>query len=310
MMRGTLLYLSGNKGLRHTAENLSLAQRAAQRFVAGTTPQQAITAVGELNQQGMLATLDHLGESVEDEAGARQATQAYLDLLDLIEAAGLKSNVSLKLTQFGIDVADDLAYDLVRAVTERARLYGNFVRIDMENHPYTTRTLDIYRRLRDDGLDNVGVVIQAYLYRSQDDIRALIPLGARVRLCKGAYLEPSDVAFAEKADVDANFVALAKLLLSPEARAAGVYPAFATHDVNMIDAVADYAAQERLASDAYEFQMLYGIRRDLQRELVQENYRVRVYVPYGTEWYPYFMRRLAERPANVAFILRNIVADR
>lgn len=310
MMRGALLYLSGNRGLRHTAESLALAQRAAQRFVAGTTAQQAITAVRELNQQGMLATLDHLGESVEDEAGARQACQAYLDLLDLINTSGLKSNVSLKLTQFGMDLGDDLAFGMVKSVAERARDYGNFVRIDMENHPYTTRTLDIYRRLRAEGLDNVGVVIQSYLYRSQDDVRALIPMGARIRLCKGAYLEPPEVAFAEKADVDANYIALAKLMLSADALAAGMYSAFATHDVNMIDAIVEYAGRQKIPRDAYEFQMLYGIRRDLQRELLQDGYKVRIYVPYGTEWYPYFMRRLAERPANVAFILRSVLADR
>lgn len=310
MMRGAFLYLSGNKGLRHVAENFGLAQRAARRFVAGTTPHQAVTAVRELNQQDLLATLDHLGESVTDEEGARAAARAYLDMFDLIDQAGIQSNVSLKLTQFGIDLGDELAFELVHAVVERARQSGNFVRIDMEDHPYTTRTLDIYRQLRSAGLDNVGVVIQSYLYRSQDDIRDLIPLGARVRLCKGAYLEPPDVAFPEKADVDANFIALAKLLLSPEARAAGVYPAFATHDVNMIDTVVEYAGAQKVAHDAYEFQLLYGVRRDLQRELVQDGYKVRVYVPYGTEWYPYVMRRMAERPANVAFVLRNVIADR
>ena len=203
-----------------------------------------------------------------------------------------------------------MAFELTRNVVERSRTYGNFVRIDMENHPYTDRTLAIYTRLREAGLDNVGVVIQSYLYRSQDDIRQLVRVGARVRLCKGAYLEPANVAFPRKADVDANFIALTKLLLSPEARSAGVYPAFATHDVNMIQAAQQYAADQKIPADGYEFQMLYGVRRDLQRQLIQAGYRVRLYVPFGREWYPYFMRRLAERPANVMFILKNIIADR
>lgn len=309
MMRGALLYLSNNKPIRHTAENFSLAQRAAGRFVAGTTADEAVRAVRVLNQQGLLATLDHLGESVDDADHARRACDAYLDILDRIQLAELKSNVSLKLTQFGIDLGDDLAYGLVEKVVARARQSGNFVRIDMENHPYTDRTLALYRGLRQAGYDNVGVVIQSYLYRSQDDIQSLIPLGARVRLCKGAYLEPPEVAFREKADVDANYIALAKLLLSAEARAAGVYPAIATHDPKMIQAVQTYVTEQGIGPDKYEFQMLYGVRRDLQRTLAQAGHRVRVYVPYGREWYPYFMRRLAERPANVMFVLRNLLKD-
>ena len=310
MLRGPLLYLSNNRPIRHTAENFSLAQRAARRFVAGATSDEAVATVRNLNAQGLLTTLDHLGESVTEEGHARHMEQAYLDILGRIATAQIKSNVSLKLTQFGIDVSESLAYELVRSVVQRAALTGNFVRIDMENHPYTDRTLDIYRRLRAEGLDNVGVVIQSYLYRSQDDILSLIPLGARVRLCKGAYLEPPEVAFPAKMDVDANYVALAKLLLGPEAAATGVYPAFATHDVKMIDAVKACAEAQGIARDKFEFQMLYGVRRDLQRDLAGQGYTVRIYVPYGTEWYPYFMRRLAERPANVVFILRNVIADR
>ncbi|MFN8485538.1 MAG: proline dehydrogenase family protein [Anaerolineae bacterium] len=310
MMRGTFLYLSNNRALRASAENIGLAQRAAGRFVAGTKISDAILAVRQLNQQGMLATLDHLGEGVESEVDAYNAAQEYLQLVDSIQAAGLRSNVSLKLTHFGIDLNDDLAYKLVRSVVERADAYGNFVRMDMENYPYVDRTLNLYRRLRADGLDNVGVVIQSYLYRSQDDIRSLVEMGARVRLCKGAYLELPEVAFPRKADVDANYIGLAKMLLAPDALAKGVYPAFATHDPAMIQAIRGYVAENRIGPERYEFQMLYGVRRDLQRELVQQGYRVRIYVPFGREWYPYFMRRLAERPANVMFILRNVVADR
>ena len=310
MLRGTLLYLSNNRPLRASAENIGLAQRAARRFVAGTTTSDAILVVRRLNQQGMLATLDHLGEGVESYEDAHKAAEEYLKLVDSIEAAGLRSNVSLKLTHFGIDLGEDLAYKLVRSVVERAGAYGNFVRMDMENFPYVDRTLDLYRKLRGDGLDNVGVVIQAYLYRSQDDIRSLVEMGARVRLCKGAYLEPAEVAFPRKADVDANYIGLAKMLLAPDALAKGVYPAFATHDPSMIQAVKSYAANQKIGPERYEFQMLYGVRRDLQRELVQQGYRVRIYVPFGREWYPYFMRRLAERPANVMFILRNVIADR
>ncbi|MFN8474454.1 MAG: proline dehydrogenase family protein [Anaerolineae bacterium] len=310
MMRGTLLYLSNNRALRASAENVGVAQRAAGRFVAGTTIDDAVTTVRQLNQQNMLATLDHLGEGVESELDARNAAQEYVRLVDSIQQAGLRSNVSLKLTHFGIDLSDDLAFELVRSVVQRAGMYGNFVRMDMENHPYVDRTLNLYRRLRASGLDNVGVVIQSYLYRSQDDIRDLVELGARVRLCKGAYLEPPDVAFPRKADVDANYIGLAKMLLAPGALAKGVYPAFATHDPAMIEAVKAYTGENKISPGLYEFQMLYGVRRDLQRELVQQGYRVRIYVPFGREWYPYFMRRLAERPANVMFILRNVVADR
>lgn len=309
MVRGALLYLSNNRQLRHTAENFSLAQRAAGRFVAGTTEDDAVRVVRALNAQGLLATLDHLGESVATEQQARQAAQAYLALVDRIQQSGIQSNVSLKLTHFGIDLGDELAYELTRSVVERARSYANFVRIDMENHPYTDRTLAIYLRLREAGFTNVGVVIQSYLYRSQDDIRRLAPLGLNVRLCKGAYLEPPEIAFPKKDDVDANYIALAKLLLGPEARAQGVYPAFATHDSRMIEIIQLYAAAQRIAKEHYEFQMLYGVRRDLQRALVKAGHTVRVYVPYGREWYPYFMRRLAERPANVMFVLKNLLKD-
>jgi len=305
MLRGTLLYLSNNRQIRYTAENFNLAQRMSSRFVAGTTMDDAVRVVRDLNKQGSLATLDHLGESVETEQDARRAAQDYLDLLDRGQQTGIQSNVSLKLTHFGINIRDELAYELVASVVDHARQYGNFVRIDMENHPYTDRTLAIYRRLREAGYANTGVVIQSYLYRSQNDIRNLMPLGLNVRLCKGAYLEPEDVAFPQKKDVDANYVALAKLLLSPEARAQGVYPAGATHDSRMIEIVQLFAAAQKLPKDSYEFQMLYGVRRDLQRELVKAGHKVRVYVPYGREWYPYFMRRLAERPANLWFFLSN-----
>lgn len=309
MLRDTFLYLSHNQQVRDTLMRLPFAETAASRFVAGEEPEDAIRVVRELNANRILASLDHLGENVTRPDQARAAAADYLGILDRIAASGIQSHVSVKLTQLGLDIDWDLALADMRAILDKARQVGTFVRIDMEGSDYTQRTLDLYRELRALGYDNVGVVIQAYLYRSQKDVADLIALGANVRLCKGAYKEPPEIAFPRKRDVDDNFIALARMLFSPEARARGVYAAMATHDVKIIDWVKRYTAEQGIGRDQFEFQMLYGIRRDLQRALALEGYRIRVYVPYGKEWYPYFMRRLAERPANVIFIIKSLLKE-
>lgn len=304
-MRTIFLWLSHSKFLRSLTRKLSFARRAAMRFVAGETIDDAIRAIRELNAQGITTTLDHLGENVETEADAKRSADDYLNVLEAIGKSDVKSHVSIKLTALGLDLGDDFCRENVARVIAKAQAIGSFVRIDMEGTEYTDRTLAIYRSLRQD-FDNVGIVIQAYLYRSEKDIEMLCNAGGRVRLCKGAYKEPADKAFPKKADTDANYVRLMKMLLSAEARATGTRGAIATHDPKMIDATKQFAKEEQVANDEFEFQMLYGIRRELQRQLAGEGYAMRVYVPYGTEWYPYFMRRLAERPANVWFVLSNM----
>jgi proline dehydrogenase len=256
-----------------------------------------------LNAQGIAATLDHLGEKVETQDDARRATDDYLKVLDAIGTSGVQSHVSVKLTALGLDLGDDCCRENVARILAKAKAIGAFVRIDMESAEYTDRTLAIYRCLHKE-FDNVGIVIQSYLYRSEADIVALCQAGAKVRLCKGAYKEP-DKAFPKKADVDASYVRLMKMLLSAEARAKGARGAIATHDPRMIEATCQYAEEQMVPRDEFEFQMLHGIRRDLQHELAADGYAMRVYVPYGTEWYPYFMRRLAERPANLWFVMSN-----
>lgn len=287
---------------------LPFATRMAKRFVAGETLDDAISAVRVLNAKGLLATLDHLGENVHSEADAERAAQAYLDLLDKIAATGVNSNVSLKLTQLGLDVGEDVCIKNMRRILERARNNNNFVRIDMEGSPYTERTLKVFRTLREDyEFKNVGIVIQAYLYRSEQDVRELASEGANIRLCKGAYNEPAEVAFPVKADVDANYVKLMQIYLDEKSRAKGAYIGVATHDDNMINATKAFATAHNIGKDQFEFQMLYGIRPQMQEQLAAEGHKMRVYVPYGTEWYPYFMRRLAERPANVWFMAKNLL---
>jgi len=303
-MRALFLWMSRSIRLRRLITRIGFARRAALRFVAGETIDDAIAAIRTLNANGILATVDHLGENVETEADAHRAAQSYVDVLDRIGKEGVRSSASLKLTQFGLDIGDELCRENVAGVLRKAKAVGTRVRIDMESSDYTDRTLAVFRSLRRE-FDNVGIVIQSYLYRSKDDIAALCQEGASVRLCKGAYNEPPDKAFPKKADVDANYVALTRKLLSDEARARG-YAAIATHDPKMIDAAKAYVAEHTVPREQFEFQMLYGIRRDLQQQLAKEGYTMRVYVPYGAEWYPYFMRRLAERPANVWFILRNL----
>jgi proline dehydrogenase len=307
-LRHVLIYLSHARWARQLVSNWPVSWRVASRFVAGSDRDAAVAVTRDMNAAGLLITLDYLGESCTSEGEALQARAEILRLLDDIHDRQLDANVSVKPSQLGLKIDTNLAFENLCALVSRANEVGNFIRIDMEDSPTTDATLELYRRLRhQEKLSNVGVVIQSYLYRSEEDIERLIEDGARVRLCKGAYAEPAEVAFPNKADVDANYLNLSRLLLSPAARAKGVYPAFATHDPNMIDDIKHYTQVNHIPRDAFEFQMLYGIRRDLQEALVNEGYRVRVYVPYGTAWYPYFVRRLAERPANLWFFISNLV---
>jgi proline dehydrogenase len=279
------------------------------RFVAGETLDEAIDAVRALNRQGMIATLDHLGENVATRNEAVGAADEYLIALDALDESGVNSNVSLKLTQMGLDLGDDFCFDNVRRVVGRAAELGNFVRVDMEGSEYTERTIAIYRRLRSE-YANVGLVVQAYLHRTQSDVESLIADGmGHFRLCKGAYDEPATIAFRERPRVTQAMQELIRACFSEEARAKGAYAAIASHDEDAINFARAYAYQHGLAPSQVEFQMLYGIRRELQAALVKQGYKVRVYVPYGTHWYPYFMRRLAERPANLVFFLRALVGD-
>jgi proline dehydrogenase len=286
----------------------------ARRFVAGETLAEAIAVVLDLNDQGMLATLDHLGENVTKEAEAIAAADEYLLALEALQIAGARSNVSVKLTQMGLDLGEDFCFANVMRVIRKAAELDNFVRIDMEGSPYTERTLAIYRRVRRQ-FDNCGIVIQAYLHRSRSDVAALIAEGiGHFRLCKGAYDEPADIAYRERSRVTRELNELTRACLESAGRAeaaasAGAYAAVASHDEAVIDFTRVTAAQYGVPSTAYEFQMLYGIRRELQAGLARSGYRMRVYVPYGTHWYPYFMRRLAERPANLLFFMRALVGD-
>jgi proline dehydrogenase len=275
----------------------------ARRFIAGETIAEAMAAARTVESRGFLHTLDYLGESVTSLAAADEATREYLRIIDAVVAAGVGRNLSLKLTQLGLDVDRASAVDNLRKIFDRAD--GFFVRIDMESSAYTDVTLDIFETLWHHGYRQMGVVLQSELHRSEQDARRVIALGARVRLVKGAYREPKSIAYQKKADVDAAYVRLLKLLLD-----AGHYPAIATHDPAMIAIAKQYAADRGIGSDRFEFQMLYGIRRDLQAALLAEGYRVRVYIPFGREWFPYFMRRLGERPANVGFVLRGIFSER
>jgi proline dehydrogenase len=294
------LFLSRQRHLRRWMETSAVGRRLASRFVAGETLEQALAAGRNVNREGIAITLDHLGESVTSLDEAAQATDVYLRTLEALKEAGIQGNVSLKLTQFGIDLAERECEANVERLVRRAAELGEFVRVDMESSEYVTRTLDLVTRLHAQ-YGSVGAVIQAYLYRSRQDVETLCERGIRVRLCKGAYREPATVAFPRKGDVDRNYVELMQVLLRR-----GAYPAIATHDERIIDQTRAFAAANRIAPAAFEFQMLYGIRRDLQRRLADAGYRVRVYVPFGVAWYPYFMRRLAERPANVLFLARHL----
>jgi proline dehydrogenase len=306
LMPTFFLTLSRSERLQQMALGLGPARSLARRFTAGDTLEEAIAAVQELNRQGLLATLDHLGESVTSETEARDATAAIVDLLEAIEASGIQSGISVKLTQLGLEVSPALAAENLQRIVARASEAWRFVRIDMENAEYVQQTLDLFEALWAQ-YRNVGVVIQSYLRRSAGDVTRLVRLGASVRLVKGAYDESPDVAFADKVEIDASFNRLMEQLFSDEAQANGVFPAIATHDADLIDRTKAYADRRSVARDSFEFQMLRGVRSRLQHQLVAEGYRVRAYVPYGEQWYPYLLRRLAERPANAYLLLRNLI---
>ena len=304
-MRQGLLWLSERQGVFNFVRRNGLARRFASRFVAGESIDQGVEAARELSRRGITASLDLLGESVSAEAEAVTARDQYLRMLDRMAASGAEVNVSVKLTQMGLDIAEDLCLANMTAILERAAALHGFVRLDMESSAYTQRTLDFFRtRLFDRFGAHCGVVIQSMLRRSEQDVEDMIALKARVRLCKGAYLEPPTIAFPDKADVDGSYVRLMERLL-----AAGNYPGLATHDEAIIAHARDFVRRKGIGTDRFEFQMLYGVRRDLQESLRQAGFRLRVYIPFGTQWYPYLMRRLAERPANIAFFLGNIVRE-
>jgi proline dehydrogenase len=315
MLRSLLIYLSKAAWARSLVTRWKFAWRAASRFVAGEKLEDAIRAIQALNARGINATLDHLGEHTTTPDESRLAVAAILKAIDAIQESGVRANVSIKLTQIGLQLGEELCAENLRTILEYAKTKGNFVRVDMEDSPWVDLTLGLYRRMMDCCMKNTGVVIQSYLYRSEQDVRGLTSQGGRIRLCKGAYKEPVDVAYPKKPDVDANYDRLAQIMmdaslssgatpLSPDGRTPPP-PVFATHDPKRITFAKSYAQKIGLPKDAVEFQMLYGIRRDLQEQTAQEGYPVRVYVPYGTEWYPYYVRRLAERPANVWFFISN-----
>ena len=302
-LRDSMLWLAGNRRIERAVLSAGISRSMARRFVAGETIEEALQTARRINQRGASVTLDYLGENVHEEAEAAAVVRTYVELLRSIAARQLDCNVSIKLTALGLDIGRDVCMGNLRQVLDTARESDNFVRLDMEGSQYTAATLEIFEQLFDkEGYRNVGIVLQSYLRRSAADTRRAIQIGARVRLCKGAYKEPPDIAYPEKADVDRNYVALARELLQR-----GNYPGLATHDERIIKWVTRFARQEGIATDRYEFQMLYGIRRDLQRRIVDEGYRLRLYVPFGNAWYPYLMRRMAERPANLLFVLRSLV---
>jgi proline dehydrogenase len=299
--KAVLLRLSTSEGLKNFLTRFKSFNNVTRRFVAGEELSAAVESARQLNEKKISASFDHLGEAISSEKETRDEVREYLRVLDAIDDNALDSNVSVKLTQLGLDIDSRLCFENARAIVEAAARRKNFVRIDMEDSARTDATLDLFKRLRSE-FENVGIVIQSYLYRSEKDIEDLLRMGARVRLCKGAYREPSSVAFPKKKDVDANYIHLMRMLLE-----SGLYHGIATHDENMIEATKRFATEQDIAPRQFEFQMLYGVRRDLQEKLIREGWRVRVYVPYGLSWYPYFMRRLAERPANVWFVMKNMI---
>jgi len=306
MLRTFFVRLSENRPLRNFAERSKIGRRVSGRFVAGTEIADAVRVTQAVNRAGMSVSIDNLGENVTNPDEARESARLYQQILDAIAAQQLDANISLKLTHMGLDIDEAMARDLVSGLVARSAAMSppGFVRVDMEGSPYTQRTLDFVHELhRMPGNGNsVGAVIQAYLKRSESDVEQLLAERIRIRLCKGAYKEPASIAFENKADVDANYVKLMKVLMK-----SGVYHGLATHDYAIIREAQAFATREKIARESFEFQMLYGIRRDLQRRLVRDGWRMRVYIPFGTEWYPYFMRRLGERPANVFFIARNML---
>lgn len=302
-MRTALIYLSEHEGLKDFATRFGFFKRLTTRFVAGENIEETVAAIRQINADGCTASFDHLNESVTSAEETREEVREYLRILKVIDDTGICSNVSIKLTQFGLKIDPELAYQNARTVVVDAARRGTFVRIDMEGSDVTQITIDIFKRLRAEfGLNDVGIVLQSYLRRTYDDAVDILKIPARIRICKGAYNEPPEVAFPDKKDVDENYLRVMQLLLS-----SGVYHGIATHDPKMIDATIKYAQEKGISKEAFEFQMLYGVRRDLQRQLAKDGYNMRVYVPYGKHWYPYFMRRLAERPANIWFVLKNLL---
>jgi len=302
LSRSALIWLSRHEGLKDFATSFQIFKKLTTRFVAGETIDEAINFIREINAEGCSASFDHLNESVVSSVEADQEVSEYLNILSKIDETGIKSNASIKLTQFGLGLDHELAYKNARRVVEEAQKRGNFVRVDMEDSAVTQVTIDIFKRLRSEfGLNDVGIVLQSYLHRTLADAQELVKLPARIRICKGAYNEPPEVAYPDKKDVDDNYIRVMQVLL-----ASGTYHGIATHDPKMIEATINFASKEGIGKDKFEFQMLYGIRRDLQRQLARDGYNMRIYVPYGKHWYPYFMRRLAERPANIWFVLKNL----
>jgi proline dehydrogenase len=305
MLRSALLYLSGQQQIFRFVRNNRLAKSFANRFVAGETLDTALAAAARLNTRGITGSLDLLGESVHNEAEARASGDSYVAMLDRIYQQKVDANVSVKLTAMGLDISEDLCVSVMHKILQKAREYQTFVRIDMESSEYTQRTLDLFeQRLYPAYRENVGIVLQSYLYRTFADVERANLIKARVRLCKGAYKEPETVAYPDKKDVDANYIrCMHELMLK------GNYPGIATHDEAMINEAKRFAKEKQIAPNRFEFQMLYGVRRDLQDRLVRDGYRMRVYVPFGTQWYPYLMRRLAERPSNVAFLTGSVFKE-
>jgi proline dehydrogenase len=299
VLRDTLLYLAQNDHLREFVISNRATRSVSRRFVAGEALDDAIQATRVLNQRGMHVSLDHLGENVSDAREAKSAARDYITILDTIKQTGVDANISIKLTALGLDISQELCEENVCNILENAGKYSIFVRIDMEGSAYTEQTVDIALRMHRQ-FEHVGTVIQSCLYRSKQDVEHLIAQGVRIRLVKGAYQEPKEVAFQNKSDVDDNYVQLMRMLLLK-----GNYPALATHDEAIINAACKYARDHGISKEAFEFQMLYGIRRDLQEKLMSQGYNMRIYVPYGSQWYPYLMRRLAERPANLMFVMSN-----
>ena len=301
MLKGTLLYLAQNKNVRNFVTHNRAARGVSSRFVAGEALDNAIEATRKLNSRGMHVSLDHLGENVSDAKEARSAAQDYINILDRIKQAGVDANISIKLTALGLDISRELCEQNVARILEYAQQFPIFVRIDMEGSAYTEQTVNITLRMHE-RFEHVGTVIQSCMYRSKKDTEQLIAQGVRVRLVKGAYKEPKSVAFQNKSEVDHNYVRLMTMLLQH-----GNYPAIATHDEAIINATCKFARDNGISKTAFEFQMLYGIRRDLQEKLVSQGYNMRVYVPYGSQWYPYLMRRMSERPANLVFVMNNAI---
>jgi len=305
LFRSFFIYLSQRENFKNYIEKFPPTKKLVERFVAGESLEDAINVIRELNSKGIMVTLDKLGESVSDEEKIREVVEEYKRMLKRINEENLNSTISIKLTHLGLLVSEERAYDSVKEILEFAKGMNNKVCIDMENSPYTEKTLKIYERVLKE-FGNVGVAIQAYLRRTLDDLKRLSSMGAEVRLCKGAYKEPKEIAYQKKSEVDENYKKGLEILFSEESLKKGAYPCVATHDEKLIDFTYKLVKDRNISPEKFEFQMLYGIRRDLQEKIVKDGFRIRVYVPYGKDWYPYFMRRMGERPANLFFVIKNI----